>query len=90
MFLRGGIHIKICQTSHATSELDVNFINCMKIVEILVNITQNTCGNVSALIWAVMESGCALVEAFGTAPKQNLTKSSFFEVSTQNLKLLKF
>jgi len=26
----------------------------------------------------VMESGCALVEKFGTVPKQNLTESSFF------------
>jgi len=41
----------------------------MKIVEIWVHITQNTYGNAGALIWAVVESGCALVEAFGTAPK---------------------
>jgi len=30
--------------------------------------------------WAVMESGCHLVKKFGTAPKQNLTESSFFEI----------
>jgi len=51
----------------------------MKTVEIMVHITQNTYGG--ALIWAVMESGCALVEAFGTAPKQNITESEF-EIST--------
>jgi len=45
-------------------------------------IIQNTYGNGNALIWALMESGCALVEAFGTAPKQNITESSFFEIST--------
>jgi len=43
----------------------------MKIVEIVVQITQNTYGNGGTLIWAVMESGCALVKKFGTAPKQN-------------------
>jgi len=31
----------------------------------MVHITLN--GNGGALIWEVMESGCALVEAFGTA-----------------------
>jgi len=54
----------------------------MKVVEIIVHIPQNTHGNGGALIWAVMESGCALVKNFGTAPKQNFTESSFFEVST--------
>jgi len=47
-------------------------------VEIIVHITQNAYGNGGTVIWAVMESGCALVEAFVTAPKQNLTESSFF------------
>jgi len=41
----------------------------------MVHITQNTYGNGGTLIWAVMESGCALVEAFSTAPKQNLTET---------------
>jgi len=54
----------------------------MRIVEIMVQITQNTFGNGGALIRAVMESGYALVKKFGTAPKQNLTESSFFEIST--------
>jgi len=35
----------------------------MTIVKIRVQITQNT-------FWAVMASGCALVNKFGTAPKQ--------------------
>jgi len=43
----------------------------------MVHITQNTNGNAGALIWAVMESDCALVKKFGTALKQNLTESSF-------------
>jgi len=38
----------------------------------------NIYGNGGALIWAVMESGCALVKMFGTAPKQNLNKTYFF------------
>jgi len=41
----------------------------MKIVEIMVHIPQNTYVNEGTLIWAVMESGCALVKKFGTAPK---------------------
>jgi len=41
----------------------------------MAQITQNTYGNTGTLIWAVMVSGCALVKKFGTAPKQNLTKS---------------
>jgi len=45
----------------------------MEIVKIMDNITQNTHGNGGTLI---MESGCALVEAFGTA--RTLTESSFF------------
>jgi len=32
-----------------------------------------------------METGSDPVEAFGTAPKQNFTESSFFEISTYNL-----
>jgi len=47
----------------------------MEIVEIGVHFTQNACGSGGALIWAVMESGCALVKKCGTAPKQNLTES---------------
>jgi len=47
----------------------------VKFVKIMVQITQNTYGNGGALIWAVMESDCALVKKFGTAPKQNLTES---------------
>jgi len=47
----------------------------MKIVEIIVRITQNAYGNRGVLIWAVMESGCALVKKCSTAPKQNLTES---------------
>jgi hypothetical protein len=54
----------------------------LKNVEVMVQITQNTYGNGGALIWAVMESGFHVVKKFGTAPKQNLTKSSFFEIST--------
>jgi len=54
----------------------------MKIVKIMVQIAQNTYGNGGTLIWAVMESGCALVKKCGTAPKLNLTESSFFEIST--------
>jgi len=54
----------------------------MKIVEIMVHITQNTYGNGGALKWAVMESGFHLVKKFGYAPKTNLTESSFFEIST--------
>jgi len=50
----------------------------------MVQITQNTHGSGGALIWAVMESGCALVEKCGTEPKQNLTESSFFEISNKN------
>jgi len=56
----------------------------------MVHITQNTYGNGGALIWAVMESGCALVKKFGTAPKQNLTESVFFEISTYALIFLQF
>jgi len=29
--------------------------------------------------WSVMELGCHLVKKFGTAPKQNLTESSFLK-----------
>jgi len=47
----------------------------MKIVELMVQITQTTYGNGADLIWAVIESGCHLVKKFGTAPKQN---ESFF------------
>jgi len=44
----------------------------------MVQISQNINGG--DLIWAVMESGCDLVKKFGTAPKQNLTESSFFKI----------
>jgi len=57
----------------------------MKIVEIMVQITQNTNGN--GLIWAVMESGCDSEKVWYTVPKQNLAESSFFEISTSNLDL---
>jgi len=57
----------------------------MKLVEIRVHITQNM--EVEAPLYGtVMESGCTLVKKCGTAPKQNLTASSFFEISTSNLK----
>jgi len=36
-----------------------------------------TRGDEGALIWAAMESDCALVKKFGTAPKRNITDSSF-------------
>ncbi len=37
--------------------------------------------------WSLMELGGHLVGKFGTAPKQNHTQSTFFEISTSNLDL---
>ncbi len=48
-------------------------------------ITQTIYGNGDALIWLLMEFDAHLVEKLGTTPKQNLTESSFFEISTSNL-----
>jgi len=46
----------------------------MKIVEIMVQITQNTYGNGGALKWAVMESGC---ESLVLRPNKILLKALF-------------
>ncbi len=48
-------------------------------------ITQTIYGSGDALIWSLMEFDGHLVEKLGTTPKQNLTESSFFEISTSNL-----
>ncbi len=48
-------------------------------------ITQTIYGNGAALIWLLMGFDAHLVEKLGTTPKQNLTESSFFEISTSNL-----
>jgi len=44
----------------------------------MVQITQNTYGNGAALIWPVMESGCALVKKFGTAPRTKILQKAHF------------
>ncbi len=48
-------------------------------------ITQTIYGNGAALIWLLMGFDGHLVEKLDTTPKQNLTESSFFEISTSNL-----
>ncbi len=48
-------------------------------------IIQTIYGNGAALIWLLMGFDGHLVEKLGTSPKQNLTESSFFEISTSNL-----
>ena len=50
----------------------------------MVQITQNMYENGGALIWSVRKLAVHLVKKFGTAPKQNLTESLFFEISSSN------
>ncbi len=45
-------------------------------------ITQPIYGNEDALIWSLIGFNGHLVEKLGTAPKLNLSESSFFEIST--------
>ncbi len=48
-------------------------------------ITQTINGNGAALIWLLMGFVGHLVEKLCIVPKQNLTESSFLEISTSNL-----
>ncbi len=48
-------------------------------------VTQTIYGNGATLIWLLMGFDGHLVEKLGTTPKQSLTESSFFEMSTSNL-----
>ncbi len=48
-------------------------------------ITQTINENGATLIWSLKGFDGHLVEKIGTAPKQNLTESSFFEIPTSNL-----
>jgi len=82
VFLRGWIHIQICQTSHTTYEPLFPQFSYNLGSRDPIHITQNAYGSGGALIWVVMESGCALVKKCGSAPKQNLNESYFFEIST--------